>query len=86
MEEPNSQNFNLNHWNGKPAEDVLVEAFHEIRDPVYILTGYLQVLNRTEVSPEQLKSILESALRSALYSKQIVDSIYRYFEVQRERK
>ena len=34
----------INRWVGKSAEDVLLESFHELRDPIYNMTGYLNVL------------------------------------------
>ena len=74
----------INRWIGKSAEDVLAESFHELRDPIYVTTGYLAVIHETEVSPGQLKSMLESMLHYSLYSKQIVDSVYHYMAEKRK--
>ena len=74
----------VNRWFGKSAEDVLTESFHELRDPIYVMTGYLNVINETEVSPDQLKSMLESMLLYSSHSKQIVDSVYHYMAEKRK--
>ena len=73
----------MNRWNEKTPAEVLAESFHEIRDPIYVMTGYLNVIKETEVSPDQLKAIMTSLLRFALHSKYIVDSVYHYLAVQR---
>ncbi len=74
----------VNRWHGKSAEDVLGESFHELRDPIYVMTGYLNIINETEVSPDQLKAMLESMLIYSSYSKQIVDSVYHYMAEKRK--
>jgi hypothetical protein len=74
----------INRWFGKSAEDVLAEAFHELRDPIYVMTGYLSIINQTEVSPGQLKSMAENLLSYSLHSKQIVDSVYHYMAEKRK--
>jgi len=73
----------MDRWNGKSAEEVLVESFHELKDPIYVMTGYLNVLNDTTVSADQLKPMITSLLGYALHSKYIVDSVYHYLAVQR---
>lgn len=83
MDNYESEEFDMNRWNGKSPEEVLSESFHELRDPIYVMTGYLGVLNETDVSAEQLKSILDNMLRYSIYTKQIVDSVYHYLKVRR---
>ncbi len=73
----------MNRWNEKSPDEVLAESFHELREPIYVMTGYLNVLNETDVSPDQLKAIMASLLRYALHSQYIVDSVYHYLAVQR---
>ncbi|MEP6894666.1 MAG: hypothetical protein ABI986_03570 [Chloroflexota bacterium] len=76
--------FDINHWVGKSPEEVLSESFHELRDPIYLIAGYLNVLIETDVSPEQLEYIKNSLQRQALRSKDIVDSVYHYMAEQRK--
>jgi signal transduction histidine kinase len=74
----------VNRWSGKSAEDVLAESFHELRDPILVIAGYLNVLKSTEVASEQTQYLLDSALRSAIRAKEIVESVYQYMNEQRK--
>jgi hypothetical protein len=67
-----------NRWSGKSAEDVLAESFHEIRNPIFRLTGYLQVLKSAEISDEQTRYMIEAALNCSLTARDVVESVYRY--------
>lgn len=73
----------VNRWSGKSADVVLAEAFHELRDPIYLIVGYLNVLVETDVTPEQLLHFQDSLHRYALQSKHIVDSVYQYMNEKR---
>jgi hypothetical protein len=79
-----NQKFDINHWVGKSPDEVLSESFHELRDPIYLMVGYLNVLIETDVSPEQLEYIKSSLQRYALRSKDIVDAVYHYMNEQRK--
>ena len=70
----------VNSWAGKSAEDVLVESYHKIRDPIYSAVGYLNVLNSADqlsLSAEQVKQYVEAALHNVLRAKNIVDPVYQ---------
>ena len=69
------------HWAGKSAEDVLVESYHEIRNPISITAGYLSVLksaNHLSLTAEQVQQYIELALNHALKAQTIVNSVYQY--------
>lgn len=72
-----------NRWSGKSAEEVLSESFHEIRNPIILLAGYLGVLKSGEMTDEQTRHILEVALRCSQSAKDIVESVYQYMTEQR---
>jgi signal transduction histidine kinase len=77
-------NGNLaNRWSGKSAEDVLARSFHELRNPIFLINGYLEVLKSAEMSVEQKQHILDSAIRSALTAREIVESVFQYIKEQR---
>lgn len=70
----------VNRWGGKSAKDVLVESYHEIRDPIYNAVGYLNLLKSADqlsLSAEQVKQYVEAALHNVLHAKNIVDSVYQ---------
>ena len=76
-----------NRWAGKSAEDILVESYHEIRDPIYNVVGFLNVLKSTDqlsLSAEQIQQYIGAALHNALSAKIIVDSVYEYMHKTRE--
>jgi hypothetical protein len=75
-----------NRWIGKSAEDVLMESYHEIREPINITAGYLNVLksaNRLSLTTEQAQQYIESAFNYILQAKKIVDSVYQYMNEKR---
>ena len=76
--------FDINHWIGKSPEEVLSESFHELRNPIIILTGYLGVLKSADWSEEQTQHFLDLALNYASYSKDIVESVVHYINEQRK--
>ena len=55
-------NSDTNRWSGKSAEDVLAESFHELRNPITVLTGYLSVLKSVDWSEEKTQQFLDLAL------------------------
>ena len=67
-----------NRWAGKSAEDVLAESFHEIRNPIVLLNGYLGLLKSTDLSKEDTQRFLDMALDCATKANEIVDSVYHY--------
>ena len=69
---------NKDRWIGKPAEDVLAESFHELRDPILLLTGYLSVIKSTELPDEQRQHLIDEALNRAFSAKGIVEAVYQY--------
>lgn len=68
----------INRWIGKSAEDVLAESFHELRNPILLITGYLNVIKSTELSEEQRQQLIDEALNRALSAKDIVETVYQY--------
>jgi hypothetical protein len=77
---------NTNRWHGKSAEEVLTTSFHELKGPIYLITDFLNVINETDVPPDQLKSMLQNMLHHASQSKQVVDSVYQYINDQYREK
>jgi signal transduction histidine kinase len=75
MSKPDSD---TNRWHGKSAEYVLTKSFHEIRDPIIRIAGYLNVLKSADLSEEQLKHFIDEALNCAVSAKEVVDSVYQY--------
>ena len=67
-----------NHWSGKSAEEVLAESFHEIRNPIVRMTGYLNVLKSADLSEEHRRHFTDEALRCALSVNDTVESVYQY--------
>jgi len=68
----------MDRWNGKSADEVLAESFNELRDPIYNMAGYLNVLRTVDLSPEERQQIISVLWNSVLHSKNIVDSIDHY--------
>lgn len=73
-----------NRWAGKSAEDVLAISFHEIRNPILRMTGYLSVLNSKELPEDQKRQLLEEALNCALSAKDLVETVYQYMNETRK--
>ena len=69
----------MDRWAGKSPEEVLAEAFHELRDPIYNMAGYLNVLRSMDLPPEERQDIIAVLWNSVSHSKSIVDSVYHYF-------
>ena len=65
-------------WAGKSADYVLTKSFHEIRNPIYLMGGYLNVLNSMELTTEEQKHYTELALNYAQQAQEIVESVYQY--------
>ena len=75
---------NENRWIGKSAEDVLALSFHELRNPILRMAGYLSVLKSMELPEEQKRHIIDEALDCSLSAKDIVESVYQYMHEQRK--
>ena len=73
----------MDRWHGKSPDEVLAEAFHELRDPIYNMTGYLNVLRTMDLPLEERQQIISVLWNSVLYSKNIVDSVDHYLSEQR---
>ena len=67
-----------NRWAGKSADYVLTKSFHEIRNPVVSMGGYLNVLKSMDLSDERAHHFIDAALSCALSTKDIVESVYQY--------
>jgi len=74
----------VNRWAGKSAEDVLAISFHELRNPILRMAGYLSVLKSMELSEEQTRHIIDEALNCALSAKDIVETVYHYMNGKRK--
>jgi signal transduction histidine kinase len=72
----------VNRWSGKSAEVVLGESFHEIRNPIVRMTGYLSLLKSADLSEEQVLKFIDEALNCALSVKDIVETVYQYINEQ----
>ena len=78
----------VNQWTGKPAERVLAESYHEIRNPISIAAGYLSVLRSSDhlsLTAEQVQEYIELALDHAMRAQTIVDSVYQYMNETRRK-
>ena len=73
----------MDRWNGKSPDQVLSESFDELRDPIYNMTGYLNVLKTVDLSPEERQQIISVLWNSVLHSKNIVDAVDHYLSEQR---
>ena len=71
-----------NRWRGKSQDKVLNLYFHEIRNNVLSMTGYLNVIKSMKLYEEQTQHIIDDALNCALSAKDIVDTVYQYMEEQ----
>jgi hypothetical protein len=68
-------------WTGKSPEEVLARSYHEIRNPISLAAGYLNLLKSASelaLSAEQVQDYTALALRYATQAQTIVDSVYRY--------
>jgi hypothetical protein len=83
MSKPES---NINRWSGKSAENVLAESFHELRNPIIRMVGYLNVLKSVDLSEEQSQHFIDEAFNCALATKDVVESVYRYMNEQWKEK
>ena len=79
----NESRFDSSRWAGKIAEEVLSQSYHEIRNPVLKLAGYLSVLKSVDLTDEQARHIVEDALGCSLLAKEIVESVYAYMNEKR---
>jgi len=68
----------LDRWSGKSPSQVLYESFNELRDPIYIMVGYLNVLRSMDLPREEVDQILTALWKSALRSKHVIDSVHHY--------
>lgn len=73
----------VNRWLGKSAENILAESFHEIRNPIVRMAGYLNVLKSADLSEEQARHFIEEAFNCAMSANDIVDSVYQYMNIKR---
>ena len=73
----------VNRWGGKSAEDVLAESFHELRNPIFRMAGYLNLLKSADLSEEQSQHFIEEVINCAMSAKDIVDSVYQYMNIKR---
>jgi light-regulated signal transduction histidine kinase (bacteriophytochrome) len=73
--------FELQRWDGKSPSHVLYESFHELRDPIYIMVGYIHLLKSMDLPPEEREQIITALWKSALRSKQVIDSVHHYLAV-----
>ena len=72
----------ISRWNELKPEEVLSEAFHEIRDPIYLITGFISILKDTNPSPDEITRIVNSLFDHVIHSKNIVDSVYAYINTR----
>ena len=73
----------INRWVGKSAEAVLAESFHEIRNPIIRVAGYLSILkSATTITEDQARHLIDEALNCALSATKIVDEVYQYVNKQ----
>jgi len=77
-------NPDINRWSGKSAEYVLSTSFHEIRNPVVRLAGYLNVLKSANLSEEKSQHFIDEALSCAVLANDIVESVYQYMNEKRK--
>lgn len=82
----NESNKDLDRWKGKAADEVLLESFHALRDPIYNMVGYLSLLKSAGLTTDQFDHFTDIALNYALHSKHIVDSVYQYISEKRKDK
>jgi hypothetical protein len=74
----------VSRWNELTAEEVLSEAFHEIRNPIYQMLGFISVLKDTNQSPEEISRITDSLFYQVMRSKYIVDSVNDYINTRQK--
>jgi hypothetical protein len=68
-----------NRWAGKPAEEVLGEAVHQLRAPIHAAVGSLSMLKLLDqLSAKQTQEMIQLALDSALRAKEVIDAISLY--------
>ena len=68
-----------NRWSGKSAEDILTRSFHEIRNPILQMAGFLNILKSSpNLSDEQARYFLDEAIKHSLAAKEIVSSVFDY--------
>ena len=72
----------VNRWNGKSAEVVLGESFHELRNPIILMAGYLNVLKSVEMSENKKQHFIDAALNCALSANDILEAVYQYINEQ----
>lgn len=73
----------VTRWNELPPEEVLSEAFHEIRDPIYLMMGFISFLKDSSQSSNEISRIIDN-LFQVIRSKDIVDSVYDYINTRQE--
>ena len=74
------EEFDKNRWSGKSTDEVLTRSFHEIRNPIVKLNGYLGVLKSVNLSKEETQRFIDLALDCAISANDIVDSVYQYIK------
>jgi signal transduction histidine kinase len=69
----------VNRWGGKSADEILAELLHQLRTPLHAAVGSLSVLKSADqLSPEQTQQMIDMALRSALYARDIINSLSQH--------
>jgi hypothetical protein len=69
----------VDRWTGKLAEDILAEALHQLRNPIYTAVGALNVLKSVEgLSVEQTQQMIDLGLGAASRAQDVIDAISRY--------
>ncbi|MCC6297721.1 MAG: hypothetical protein IT314_00370 [Anaerolineales bacterium] len=69
----------INRWSGKDPEDVLTESFHEIRNPILQMAGFLNILRSLpNLSDEEAKYFLDQAIANSQAAKEVVGSVFDY--------
>lgn len=74
----------ISRWNELSPEEVLSDAFHEIRNPIYQIVGFISMLKDTNLSSDEISRIVNNLFDQAIHSKNIVDSVYDYINTKQK--
>jgi len=72
------------NFSRKSKEEVLSLFFHEIKSPVQIVAGHLNMLKVAKLSEEDAQKFVNIALKGILSTQDNVDQVLQYLEAQKK--
>jgi len=69
-------------FSGKSNEEVLSLFFHEIKSPLQIVVGHLEMIKIAELSEEETQKFVNIALKGARFIQNNLNQVLQFLEEQ----